>query len=49
MLAEANTPEFFLLENGRLAGHLIGWPRGGHAAALLALLDTARGQRRDQK
>lgn len=44
MIAEANTPEFFLLEDGRLAGHLIGWPEGGNAAALLALLDTVRGQ-----
>lgn len=41
VIAEANTPEFFLLKDGRLEGHLIGWPRGGNAAALLALVDAA--------
>lgn len=42
LIAEANTPEFFLLEDGKPAGHVIGWPKDGNAAALLALLDTAR-------
>lgn len=40
-LAQAGTPEFFLYKNGKLPGHLIGWPKGGNAAALLALLDAA--------
>jgi hypothetical protein len=40
-IAEAGTPEFFVFRDGKLAGHLIGWPRGGNAAALLALLDGA--------
>ena len=42
VIAEANTPEFFLLKDGKLAGHLVGWPEGGNAAALLAMLDAAR-------
>lgn len=42
VIAEANTPEFFLLKDGKLAGHLVGWPEGGNAAALLAMLEAAR-------
>lgn len=43
-VAEAGTPEFFLFQDGKLAGHLVGWPKGGNAAALLALLDGAAPQ-----
>lgn len=41
-VAGSATPEFFLFEDGKLAGHVVGWPQGGNAAALLALLDAAR-------
>lgn len=40
-IADASTPEFFLFKEGKLAGHLVGWPEGGHMAELRALLDTA--------
>lgn len=43
-LAEASTPEFFLLKDGKVAGHVMGWPEGGNGAALLALLDGSQAQ-----
>jgi hypothetical protein len=41
LIAEANTPEFFLFKDGKVAGHVVGWPTGGNAAALLSMLDAA--------
>lgn len=42
VIAEASTPEFFLLKDGKLAGHVVGWPEGGNVPALLTMLEAAR-------
>lgn len=44
LFAVLDTPEFYLLKDGKVIGKRSGWPAEGNRTALLELLDAGRRQ-----
>jgi hypothetical protein len=44
LFAVLDTPEFYLLKDGKVIGKRSGWPAEGNRTALLQLLDAGRRQ-----
>ena len=40
LITEWSTPQFYVVKNGKVASHIVGWPKEGRKAELLDLLQT---------